>query len=195
MSGSVTMGSHGKLFMSSVLYRWATAHVIAPWGLQGARPKGDVLEIGGGTGAMADHLLRSTPGLHMVVTDVDPDMVATARRTLQRHRPRVAVEVADAGNLPFGDGTFDFVISCLMLHHTADWRHAVAEALRVLRPGGRLVGFDLLAGAPLHHPDRFTSLMKRGELAELLAATPNVQPRLRTGLARAVVRFDVTRTD
>jgi SAM-dependent methyltransferase len=98
----------------------------------------------------------------MAVTDFDAEIYALASRVLARYGSNVAVEQADANNLPFAEGRFDFVLSFLMLHHTGDWHQTVSEALRVLRLGGRLVGFDIVAGAPLYRPARFDTLMKRG---------------------------------
>jgi SAM-dependent methyltransferase len=83
----------------------------------------------------------------MVVTDYDPAMVATAERSLEAFSERAVVACADARDLAFDDDRFDFVLSMAMLHHTDDWRRVVGEAIRVLRPGGRLVGYDLLEGA------------------------------------------------
>jgi SAM-dependent methyltransferase len=45
------------------------------------------------------------------------------------------------------DDRFDVVLSFAMLHHVGDWRGAVAEAVRVLRPGGHFVGWCALDGA------------------------------------------------
>lgn len=193
MSDSVTMGGHERLLMGTRAYRLLTARLLAPWGLQGMHPRGDALEIGAGAGAMAHHLLTVAPGLRLVVTDVDPAMCAIAARTLARFGTRVTVDQADANDLPFGDDSFDFVVSCLMLHHTGDWRQTLREAVRVLRPGGRLIGFDVVAGGPLHHPERFHTLMKRGELAEFLPSLPVVEARVRPGLAKTVVRFVATK--
>jgi SAM-dependent methyltransferase len=54
----------------------------------------------------------------------------------------VRVTQADVTALPFDNGSFDVVTSYLMLHHVIDWPAALAEAARVLRPGGVLVGYD-----------------------------------------------------
>ena len=50
--------------------------------------------------------------------------------------------VADAGRLPFPDGSFDVVAFSSVLHHIPDFTPAVREAYRVLRPGGRAFAFD-----------------------------------------------------
>ena len=56
---------------------------------------------------------------------------------------------ADAAALPFPDGRFDLVMSAAMLHHVIEWDKALAEAVRVLRPGGKLVGYDMLNTGPI----------------------------------------------
>jgi ubiquinone/menaquinone biosynthesis C-methylase UbiE len=191
VSGSITMGGHHRLLMGSRAYRLVTARLVAPWVLQGSRPHGDVLEIGAGTGAMAHHLLKATSDLQMVVTDLDAEMCSTASRALGQFGSRVVVEQADAKALPFADDSFDYVLSFLMLHHTGDWQQTLREALRVLRPGGHLVGFDVLGGAFLPHAGHFEMLLQRGELEQFFAMLPVKGQTVRLGLARTVVRFAI----
>lgn len=193
MSDSITMGGHDRLIMATRAYRLLTARVIAPWALQGSRPHGDVLEIGAGAGAMAHHLLRVTPDLHMTATDFDPAMCAIASQQLRSFGSRVDVTQADANRLPFADESFDFVLSFLMLHHTGDWRQTLREAVRVLRGGGRLVGFDVLAGAPLHNARRFGTLIRRGELEAFMPSLAVTGLRIRPALGHALVRFVATK--
>jgi SAM-dependent methyltransferase len=64
------------------------------------------------------------------VTDYDDAMVAAATRLLARRQERVTVRQADATALPFGDDSFDAVLSVLMLHHVVNWEQALAEAAR-----------------------------------------------------------------
>lgn len=107
----------------------------------------EVLEIGCGSGAMAAEVLRARPSIaRYTATDVDPAMVALATRQLHGD-PRAHAEVVDAAGLPFADASFDTVTSWLMLHHTITWEQVLADAARVLRPGGRLVGYDLADSA------------------------------------------------
>ena len=80
-----------------------------------------------------------------------------------------------------------------MLHHTIEWEKALAEAVRVTRPGGEVVGYDLLNTAPLralHQAEGARSRMMR--LAELRATVrdlPVTQSILTPALARFAVRF------
>ncbi|MEO5851350.1 MAG: class I SAM-dependent methyltransferase [Nocardioides sp.] len=115
---------------------------VLPWALDGFPLGGDVLEIGGGSGAMAEGVLRTFPDVRLTVTDVDGAMVAETRARLARH-PNAHAERADVTALPYAAASFDVVTSYLMLHHILDWLDALGEAARVLRPGGMLVGYDL----------------------------------------------------
>jgi SAM-dependent methyltransferase len=125
-----------KALATSRPYRAFARRVVLPWALQGMRPAGEALEIGTGSGAMAAQLLSVFPELHIVATDYDPDMVATARQTLAPLAGLASVQRADAADPPFADGQFDLVVPFAMLHHVVDWEQAIADAVRVLRPGG-----------------------------------------------------------
>lgn len=129
-------------FCRSAPWRAFARRTVLPWALSGRGLTGDVLEIGGGSGAMADGIAQQFPDVRLTVTDIDEDMVASARRRLAEHT-NVTVEQADVSALPFGDASFDAVTSYLMLHHVIAWREALTEAARVLRPGGVFVGYDL----------------------------------------------------
>ncbi len=70
---------------------------------------------------------------------------------------RVEVETGDITRLPFGDATFDAVISMTVIHNipSRDERdQAVRELVRVLKPGGRIAIFDLL------HTDRYAEILR-----------------------------------
>ena len=93
---------------------------------------GDVLEIGGGTGANVD---LYGDGVTLTVTEPEEPM---ARRLEGKH-PHVRVVRAPAESLPFEDASFDAAVSTLVLCTVADQPRALAELRRVLRPGGRLL--------------------------------------------------------
>lgn len=180
-------------FCRSVPWRAFARRILLPWALQGFQPEGEILEIGAGSGAMAAEILSSCPGITMTVTDFDSRMVATTAARLTSFGNRVTARQADATALPFGDGSFDMVLSWIMLHHTVRWDKAVTEAVRVLRPGGHLVGYDLLSTAParlLHQAEGAPfQLMRLTELRDLLSGLPVDQAVLTPSLAGAAVRF------
>ena len=93
-----------------------------------------VLEVGAGPGAGALALSQDMPPhARLTITDIAPNMVALARARLP-----AAVEVceANAEALPFEDGAFDRLLANLSLMLVLDPDQALAEAHRVLRPGG-----------------------------------------------------------
>src|SRR5215211_6710507 len=102
--------------------------------LAGAR--GAVLEIGGGAGANLPHY-RDVD--RIMVAEPDPFMRKRLGQKLAD--VRVPVEVSDAGAeaLPFPNGSFDTVVSTLVLCTVPNQEAALDETRRVLRPGGRLL--------------------------------------------------------
>lgn len=95
--------------------------------------KGDrVLDVGTGPGVATTAAIER--GASTVGVDFSEAMVDEARR----RNPGVEFRVADAHSLPFEDGSFDVVLSNLTVHHLGDPDKFLAEAFRVLRPGGRL---------------------------------------------------------
>lgn len=136
------MSAVESAFCRSAPWRSFARQRVLPWTLDGLTLWGDVLEIGGGIGAMADGVAERFPDVRLTVTDVDEAMVAGARIRLAKHE-NVVAERADVTALPYAAGRFDVVTSYLMLHHVIRWLDALSEAARVLRPGGMFVGYDL----------------------------------------------------
>ncbi len=92
-----------------------------------------VLDVGCGTGRLLGLLAeRGAVGTGL---EVAPEMVAVARRA----NPQMDIRQGTAEDLPFDDGTFDLVVTCLAYHHMDAPERFLAEAARVLVPGGRLV--------------------------------------------------------
>jgi ubiquinone/menaquinone biosynthesis C-methylase UbiE len=101
---------------------------------------GRTLEIGAGTGHNLPHYTDAVTEL--VLAEPDPYMAARLRERLTREHPSVAsaqVTTAPAEDLPFDDGSFDTVVSTLVLCTVSDPRGALAEARRVLVEGGRFL--------------------------------------------------------
>lgn len=180
----------------SAPWRTFAQRVVLPWALQGTEPAGHALEIGSGSGAMAEQLLLRHPDLRVTVTDVDPAMVDAAAERLERFGGRAATEKVDATALPFPDDSFDLVLSFVMLHHVIDWEGALREAVRVVRPGGRVVGYDLVASTPfrlLHQVERAAQRMMRvAELRAFAASLDLDDASITPSLGGATVRFTLT---
>lgn len=102
-----------------------------------AEARGDVLEIGAGTGA--NLALYGPEVKSLTVTDPEPPMLRRLERRVREQAPRAKVLRAPAEDLPFNDDSFDTVVSMLVLCGVSDQARALRELRRVLRPGGRLV--------------------------------------------------------
>jgi ubiquinone/menaquinone biosynthesis C-methylase UbiE len=123
-----------------------------------------LLEVGCGSGqATAELWARMQGDIHITATDSVAGMLELARQNFATlldevdpsHPPlteanRPVFEEASATELPYEDGTFDAVWSAFVLHWTRDPRQAIAEILRVLKPGG--VVFGLQPIKPLADP-------------------------------------------
>jgi SAM-dependent methyltransferase len=143
--------NHEKLMPSP---EWA-AHMhqeVLPVATRDVDLGGDALELGPGPGAVTEWLRHRVKRL--VALESDP---AAAARLAERFAsvPEGSVEViiGDAAAIGYPDESFDTVVSCTMLHHVptrALQDRVLAEAFRVLRPGGCLLGSDSLPSDSLH---------------------------------------------
>ena len=98
---------------------------------------GDVLEIGGGTGANLSYYGAGVESL--TVTEPEPPMLKRLQRKAREQNSQATVLRAAAEDLPFDDASFDTVVSTLVLCGVDDQPRVLRELLRVLRPGGRLI--------------------------------------------------------
>lgn len=145
-------------------------------------PNHDVLDIGCGTGTLAllAHTMR--PSARVTGVDIDPRILAIARRKIARAGAPIEVHQGSATDPPFPPGSFDRILTSLMLHHltTPQKRETFASARCLLRAGGELhvadwgkphntlmwlaaFGFRLADGAET------TGANLRGELPSLIA--------------------------
>jgi len=190
------MSAVEQMFCRSAPWRLFARRAVLPWALSGTQLTGDVLELGAGSGAMAEGIVRSHPDVRLTATDIDPAMVRMARRRLAG-LDGVTVRQADVTDLPFEDDSFDGVTSYLMLHHVIGWPAALAEAARVLRPGGYFVGYDFtdtVFARLIHKADRSPHrILAADELRNGLAAAGFEDVTVRASYQNHVMRFRARR--
>jgi SAM-dependent methyltransferase len=113
--------------------RRATREILA------LKPGERVLDVGSGPGFLAAEMAEDVgPDGSVVGVDPSDSMLALARG----QAANVEFRAGGAGDLPVADGSFDVVVSTQVLEYVEDIAGALAEARRVLRPGGRLMVLD-----------------------------------------------------
>ncbi len=138
----------------------------------GRQPAGArVLDIPSG-GGVALRGLRPGQGVEYVAADIAPTMLERTMRAAEERgvADQVTPQVADVGDLPFDDDSFDLVVTFTGLHCFPDPARAVIEMARVLRPGGVLTGSALLNDGlrylPLRQVGRLSGLLGPGCTAD-----------------------------
>lgn len=111
-------------------------------GLAGLSPLGEVIDIGAGDGAVAE--LLAPHAVSVTALDLSPTVVARARARLA-HLQELRFIEGDMHALPFPDASFDVALMMGCLVWSPQPEGALAEAARVLRPGGRLTVVTLAA--------------------------------------------------
>ena len=123
------------------------------WRLADLPTAGALLDAGGGTGRVAQHMLGKAS--QVIVADLSFEMLLQAKG-----KPGLRTLCSHSENLPFPEGYFDCVIMVDALHHVCDQTQTIGELWRVLKPGGRLV---------IEEPDVRVGMVKLIALAEKLA--------------------------
>ncbi len=118
------------------LFRQGRRRAMEQLGLQAGER---VCLVGVGTGADLLHLPK---GVNSIGVDLSEAMLARAEKKLPIAGCDIELRIGDAQALPLDDGGFDAVILNLILSVVPDPARCMSEAIRVLRPGGRIVIFD-----------------------------------------------------
>jgi len=139
-------------------------------------------------------------GARYIGLDRTPAMLRRAKRMAEQTGRVVSLQIGDAMRLPYRDAVFDAVILHLIVAVVPDPCAALAEAVRVVKPGGRLLIFDKFLrpgqSAPLRRlvSPLFGRLATRTDVVfeELLAATPGLKvlndvPDLADGWFRRII--------
>jgi len=114
-----------------------------------------VLDVGTGTGALAYEIAHRHPDAEVWGCDVAGPMLEVGRKNSRGER--VHLQEGDALALPFSDNTFDAVTSAFVMRNVDDLPLALAEQVRVTRPGGRVACLEICPPgkrsltAPLFH--------------------------------------------
>lgn len=135
---------------------------------------GRALDVGGGSG-MISRILAGEANTECVCIDISHNLL--------RHSPVPSVQT-DALRLPFGDETFDLIVAAAFFHHIPGREKAMLdECFRVLKPGGRLVGYD-----PNAHSIPNKIFMRGGPLRLKLFSPDErpIYPRLLDQQAKAI---------
>jgi ArsR family transcriptional regulator len=110
-------------------------------------PLGQVLDVGTGTGRIVE--LFAADASRLVAIDSSPEMLRLARAKIANLSPEIAnkvdIKLGDFNMLPVADSEFDTVIFHQVLHYAQHPEAVIAEAIRTIVPGGRLVIVDFAA--------------------------------------------------
>ena len=128
------------------------------------------LDLGTGTAQIPILVCEMSHELRIIAADASIAMLEQARLNVEISglRERIQLDHVDAKNMPYRDGMFDVVMSNSIVHHIADPRSVLTEAVRIVRPGGLLFFRDLA------RPADGTAL---GQLVEQYAADCNPHQR------------------
>lgn len=114
-----------------------------------------ILDVATGTARLPLAMLRQLEFAGKVVgLDLSARMLAVARRRTRQHPDQVALVRQDASKLPFASGSFDAVTSLEAFEFLSDQRAALAEMIRVLRPGGTFMLTNRIGTDALFLPGR-----------------------------------------
>ncbi|MBI4962255.1 MAG: class I SAM-dependent methyltransferase [Desulfomonile tiedjei] len=117
----------------------------------GSAAAGHALEIGCGRGVGAEIIFDEFSATTVDAFDLDPKMVELAGKRLKSRGDKLRLWVGDASAIEAPDSAYDTVFDFGIIHHIPDWRKAIAEVFRVLKPGGRFYAEEVLR-AFIFHP-------------------------------------------
>lgn len=124
-------------------------------------PDSRILEVGCGPGYFSPALARAVPQGEVVLADIQPEMLAKARRRLEKRGiANAAYHLCDGSRFPFADCSFDRIVLVTVLGEVADQAAYLAEFRRLLAPKGRLSISESAGDA---------DKLSRAELTKLLA--------------------------
>lgn len=100
-----------------------------------------VLELGCGNGTGTKLIKKYFHPKHLYAIDIDPKQIEAATKRVRDKS--ITFEVADVEKLPYKSESLDLVLDFSVLYHIDNWKHALKEIKRVLKPGGQFILEDL----------------------------------------------------
>lgn len=140
--------------------------------LLGGKVSGEVIDLGTGTALIPIELCERVDEVRVLAIDASGEMLDLARRRIEiaQMTQRIQLEQADCKSLKgFANAMADVVISNTVIHHLPDPALMVGQAVRLLRPGGRLFIRDLVRPATIGEVDALVTAHTAGETAEARA--------------------------
>ena len=176
-----TFAQDDSFFASEALSRW----ILRTVSLEGI----DVaLEVACGASHFGEVIAKQVR--QVVGIDLTPEMLATGQaRLAERGVGNVLLQTGDVTELPFLDGSFDLVFCRFAVHHFDRPERAIAEMVRVCRPGGRVAIVDMVSRPELN--ERFNTMERRRDPSHTRAlAVEELQGMLAANGASVITTTD-----
>ncbi|HEX8630457.1 MAG TPA: class I SAM-dependent methyltransferase [Catenuloplanes sp.] len=130
-----------RAIWASGSYQTIVNEIVAPLGpilvrAAGVQPADRVLDVAAGTGSAS--IPAAELGAQVVASDLTPELLEIGRRDAEARGIGLDWRAADAEALPFGDGEFDVVLSCIGVMFAPHHQAGADELVRVCRPGGTI---------------------------------------------------------
>ena len=148
----MTTYTHGHPEAVLRSHRWRTVENSAAYLIGRLTPGARVLDVGCGPGTILGAVTSAHRGTRGTGVDLGPVRIRQARER-NGANPRVTFVHGDVQELEFGSGTFDVVYSRMLMQYVSDKEKAVAEMVRVCKPGGTVLLQDLDGQLVWHYPE------------------------------------------
>ena len=131
----------------------------------------EVLEIGAGIGSYTKYIIRT--GAKVIASDISEKSVELMKKIFKEHN-NFSAKTGDMENLPFGNNSFDVLVSAGSLSYGQSTR-VLSEMFRVLKKNGKLVIVDSLDNNPIYRLNRYLHYFSGNRSYSVIKNCPNIQ--------------------